>query len=175
METKKNEDCNTGDFNTGNRNAGDCNTGDFNTGNRNTGDFNTGNRNTGDFNTGYFNAGYCNTGDFNTGNRNTGYFNTTEPTVRMFNQDTGLKFSEINLPRFNMKITEWVESDKMTEEEKQKNISHLNAGGFLKKRTYKEAFKIEWDVNERFRKAVLNLPKFDAEIFEEITGIDLRK
>ncbi len=76
---------NTGNLNTGNRNAGDWNTGDLNTGNRNAGDWNTGDRNTGNLNagngntgnlnTGNGNAGNLNTGDLNAGNRNTGNLN----------------------------------------------------------------------------------------------------
>jgi hypothetical protein len=72
---------NTGDRNADNRNTGNCNTGDSNSGNCNSGNRNTGNKNSGDWNTGNRNAGNCNTGnknagDFNTGNWNTGYWNT---------------------------------------------------------------------------------------------------
>ncbi|MFN7318614.1 MAG: pentapeptide repeat-containing protein, partial [bacterium] len=98
-------DWNTGDWNTGDRNTGDRNTGDRNTGNWNTGDGNTGNRNTGNRNTGYRNTGDRNTGNWNTGNGNTGNWNTgngnstnnssgffcvQEPTVKCFDEDSGL-------------------------------------------------------------------------------------
>jgi len=75
--------------------AGDRNTGDWNTGNRNTGDRNTGNRNTGDRNTGNWNTGNGNTGNWNTGNGNStnnssGFFCVQEPTVKCFDEDSGL-------------------------------------------------------------------------------------
>ena len=71
--TNNTGDWNTGDRNAGNLNTGDWNTGDRNTGNVNTGNWNTGNRNAGDRNTGDNNTGNRNTGDWNTGNRNAGY------------------------------------------------------------------------------------------------------
>jgi hypothetical protein len=108
-------DRNTGNWNTGNGNTGDWNTGDWNTGDWNTGDWNTGDRNTGNWNTGNGNTGYRNTGDWNTGDRNTGNWNTgngntgnwntgngnstnnssgffcvQEPTVKCFDEDSGL-------------------------------------------------------------------------------------
>ena len=55
----------TGDWNTGNRNAGDGNAGNGNTGNRNAGDGNAGNGNTGNRNAGNGNAGNYNSGFFN--------------------------------------------------------------------------------------------------------------
>jgi hypothetical protein len=86
---------NTGNWNTGNRNTGDRNTGNWNTGNRNTGDRNTGNGNTGNWNTGNWNTGNWNTGNWNTGNGNStnnssGFFCVQEPTVKCFDEDSGL-------------------------------------------------------------------------------------
>lgn len=103
-------DFNTGDCNTGIDNVGDNNRGSGNVGSHNTGHSNTGDRNTGSYNSGDGNVGHSNTGSFNTGSRNAGkwnvgnchvgFFNTEEPCVRMFNKPTGLKYSDIKLPKW---------------------------------------------------------------------------
>jgi len=175
---------NTGDCNTGDCNTGDCNTGDRNTGNRNTGNRNTGNWNTGNRNTGYRNAGDCNTGDWNTGNWNTahnetGFFNTVQrKKVRMFNKDCDVEaWGNANKPDllyFN--VTEWITESNMTDQEKIDNETFHTMGGYLKSYEYKEAFRKSWDSStEEDRKLVEILPNFDADVFFEISGIDVRK
>jgi hypothetical protein len=121
-------------------NSGNCNTGNYNSGYRNSGDYNTGN-----YNSGYYNAGYY----------NSGFFNTDEPTVRMFNKDTGKKYSELCIPHIDIPLIEW------------KN-------GSLITRTYKEAWALTWsELNDATKQQFLDLPNFDAKIFKEITGIDV--
>ena len=180
-------DCNTGDWNTGNRNTGDCNTGNRNTGNMNVGDMNVGKRNVGDMNVGDMNVGDMNVGDWNVGDMNvgdwnvgkyhTGYFNTIEPTLSMFNKDTGKKKEDLdlNLPLFlYFGLTVWVSHDTATDEEKKAHKQEIEAcGGFLKKLDYKEAFRISWDkASLEEHKKLLALPNWDNEIFKEISGID---
>jgi PPE-repeat protein len=168
---------NTGDRNTGNRNTGDSNTGHSNTGDRNTGHSNTGDRNTGhsntgDRNTGHSNTGHSNTGDSNTGDRNTGCFNTDEPSARMFNKPCDKKLSEINIPYLYIPLTEWVCENSMTDSEKQNNPDFYVQNGYLKTNDYKVAWNIAWTSAEKSKKQeFLDLPNFDAKIFEEITGI----
>ncbi len=156
---------NTGDRNTGDRNTGDRNTGYWNTGDRNTGYWNTGDRNTGDWNT----------GDWNTGNRNTGYLNTGDPTVRMFNKDTGLQFGEINFPNyFYFDLTEWIYEEDMTDQEKEDHKAEYKiTGGYLKENEWLDCWKKAWEkATPEDREKTLKLPNFDAKIFKEITGID---
>ena len=128
-------------------------------------------------NTGYSNTGNWNTGNYNTGNRNTGYFNTDEPNVRMFGKDTGKKRNEIVFPDFfYFALTEWICSDDMSETEKTKHPSHTTTGGYLKSYAYKDAWRNAWNkASKSDRKKTLELPNFDADIFLEITGIDVRK
>ena len=46
----------------------------------------------------------------------------------------------------------------------------------LEKMSYKQAWQGWWNSATKGEKAkILDLPNFDADIFEEITGIDLRK
>ena len=186
---------NTGSWNTGNRNTGDWNTGDWNTGNCNTGNWNTGNwntgdRNTGDWNTGDWNTGNCNTGNWNTGNWNTGDWNTCsgsngvfcteeDRNIRIFNAPSGMSLSQFRNSEYYdalmsspFLLTEWVEytqAEMDTEEKK-------SSGGYLKQRTYKEACSLWWEkMSQENREIVQRIPNFNADIFLEITGIDVRK
>jgi hypothetical protein len=179
---------NTGDRNTGNRNAGDWNTGDWNTGNWNTGNWNTGNCNTGDCNTGDCNTGNrntgdCNTGDWNTGdwnmtNYSTGYFNTIEQPLYVFNKLANVSPSVIDNNSGLVAMTKhfslntWIKEAKMTEEEKYQHPEYTTTGGYLKSVDYKTACEIMWSkMTAEEKSAVKELPNFDADIFEEITGI----
>ena len=168
---------NGGDFNSGDFNSGNFNSGDFNSGDRNGGDFNSGNFNGGDFNSGDFNSGNFNSGDFNSGNWNSGFFNSNEPNVRMFNKDTKLKKDDINIPSWcHFNLTVWVSHDTATEEDKEVHKKEIETcGGFLKTLEYKEAWKLAYDkTNDKEKIQLFNLPNFDADIFEEISGIDVR-
>jgi len=185
-------DCNNGYWNTGDNNTGDCNNGDWNTGkwntgdcnngNRNTGDWNTGNNNTGDRNTGNRNTGDRNTGDWNTGKWNscdkeTGYFNSFQSgNIRVFNKDCPREiWDKADKPAFlYFNLTEWISDSYMTDQEKTDNPTFETTGGYLKSYGYKEAFQKSWDeAGEDDRAKLFKLPNFDAEVFKEISGIDV--
>jgi hypothetical protein len=187
--------CNTGNRNTGNRNTGDWNTGDCNTGYWNTGDWNTGhsntghcntgsrntgNRNTGDRNTGDRNTGDCNTGHWNTGNRNTGAFCTNDAPFPMFNKPSDWTEQDFvnsrayHLMRNDVHTKIWVPDHAMSDQEKADNRGWKNAGGYYKDIPFKEAFKNAWhNWSKEDRKAFTTLPNFDADVFEEITGVKI--
>ena len=165
-------DCNTGDWNTGNRNTGNRNTGDRNTGNCNTGNRNTGNRNTGD----------CNTGDWNSTNFSTGFFNSKQQPIYMFNQPTNMQRDDIRnlagvqILNWNYENSWWIYSENMSAEEKAAHPEHETTGGYLKTVDFKTACRMMWDgLDEEKRQAVMELPNFDAEVFEEITGISVER
>ena len=153
---------NTGNRNTGNYNTGDCNTGNYNTGNRNRGNYNTGNRNTGNYNTGDRNTGNRNTGDWNSCNYSSGFFCTTEPKIHLFNKATSMTVSEflnskyytaLNSSSFNLV---YIENEK------------------VKERAYKEACALWWEnMSDENKEIIKSIPNFDAEIFKEITGIEV--
>ena len=187
-------DWNTGDWNTGDWNTGNCNTGDWNTGNCNTGNRNTGNRNTGDWNTGNRNTGNCNTGDWNTGNRNTGNcntgdwnkssfnngcFNTIEPKIMLFNKPSDVTYRDwLNsdarylLNQIPKDVVEWIWSNNMTYEEKEQHPEYKTTGGYLKVLDESECGQIWWgSLSERQKNIIKSIPNFDAEIFEQCTGI----
>lgn len=87
-------------INSGFRNSGLYNSGNHNSGNHNSGNYNSGYYNSGHYNSGSYNSGDYNSGHYNSGSCNSGYFNSNEPTVRLFNKDSGLTYDEF----FNLGI-----------------------------------------------------------------------
>ena len=170
---------NTGNYNTGDRNTGYRNTGYHNTGNRNTGYHNTGDHNTGNRNTGNHNTGNYNTGYHNTGNYNTGWFNTETPDGGYFFNKwlTFDRWKEVDKPSwiFNLSSTTWVVDSEMTPQEKTNNPTFHICGGYLRvndmKKEWKKAYKSATPEDVQM---VRDLPNFDYDVFEEITGLDLR-
>lgn len=139
--------CNSGDCNFGNWNSGDRNFGNWNSGNWNYGKCNSGNHNTGNCNTGDYNYGCCNSGDYNSGKFNAGCFNTLEkPTISMFNKPS------------DWTMADWIRSD-----------ARAIILGIFRDKENKQS---RWEnLDTEDRKTVTSLPNFDADIFEECTGI----
>jgi hypothetical protein len=161
---------NNGEFNSGNRNSGDGNSGNRNSGNGNSGDGNSGYRNSGYRNSGDGNSGYGNSGNGNSGNGNSGDWNSGDFHSGSFNTGTP-KFVEL----FNKKIP--------YEEYKKINFPNwfyiettVKDGdcdvGSYKRIPYKEAWKNSFDdaLPSEVKKAT-ELPNFDYDVFEEVTGI----
>jgi hypothetical protein len=187
-------DWNTGDWNTGHSNTGDWNTGHSNTGDWNTGDWNTGQRNTGHWNTGHRNTGHSNTGDRNTGHSNTGQRNTGDfngcdcsagvfctktPKTLFFDKPSKMTLeewrnSEAYYILLDLRLTEWVYSDDMTDDEKKAHPTHETTGGYLKSYTYQEAWKNLWDsLTDKGKKVVQKIPNFNKDKFNQITGLGI--
>lgn len=123
------------------------------------------------------NTGKNNTGLNNSGDCNSGFFNTDEPFLRMFNKETTLKKQDIDLSfLYDMKLTEWISKENMSEKEKQENPNYETIGGYLKTFTYKEMW-FNWYVKQNKEKIdakIKALPNFDSKIFEEITGLEIK-
>lgn len=178
-------DCNSSDYNSGYRNSGNRNSGNRNSGNGNSGYLNSGNGNSGDFNSGNCNSGNCNSGNYNSGNFNSGdwnsgYLNSITPKITAFNKPTDLTHEEFHAIKGvcvldqNYEDTWWVSSANMTDKEKKDHPEHENVGGYLKTIDFKTACKLMWErLNEDEKQAVKEIPNFDAEVFKEITGIDV--
>ena len=173
---------NTGDFNTGNHNSGNRNTGISNTGSRNSGDFNTGDLNSGDFNSGDYNSGDFNSGDYNKGNGNFGCFNTEKNKMNFFNKPSEWTYRDWEeskarkvLKRMKLEQLEWIPQRKMTEKEKEEYPEYDLTKGYLKEKEESNLSRqTMWNgLSEKDKEAVLNLPNFNADIFKEITGIDV--
>ncbi|HGM3735369.1 TPA: pentapeptide repeat-containing protein [Clostridioides difficile] len=178
--------------NIGNNNTGYGNTGDYNTGSYNTGDYNIGNCNTGYrnegccnegcWNTGNYNIGNCNSGEWNIGDCNAGVFCTDVPKIRMFNKETDLTYEDWinsdarNILKRNSYLTKWIHIDDMTEEEKENNPGYEINNGYLKVFTFEEMCKNMWNnLTDEEKKIIIDIPNFDADIFKEITGIEVIK
>ena len=174
---------NSGNWNSGNCNSGNCNSGNCNSGNRNSGNWNSGNWNSGDCNSGNRNSGNWNSGNWNSGDWNSakhsnGIFNTEETKIKTFDKESYWTFEDwIDSKSYKilnqMRLTEWIYKEEMTEEEKQKNPDYETKGGYLRKYEYKEACKIMWDkLTEEEKETVMTeIPNFDKDKFYKITGI----
>jgi len=168
---------NSGDRNSGNRNSGYWNSGDRNSGNRNSGYWNSGNRNSGDWNSGDRNSGNRNSGDWNSCRFATGFFNSKERTISIFNKDSGLSrdefYQKFTIPScLYFDLTEWIDSENMTDKEKENNPKYETTEGYLKTLTYKEAsVKSISKATDEEKEQIRALPNYDPDIFEEIFGI----
>ena len=174
--------CNSGNWNSGNWNSGYCNSGDRNSGDCNSGNCNSGNRNSGDCNSGNWNSGNRNSGNrnsgnWNSGNRNSGYCNTTEPTVRLFDHQTDITFSDFRQSRaygllcsIPSDCLTWKYSEYMTDDEKTAHPEHETTGGFLYlEKVDRQAW---WEsLSDDNKAAITSMPYFDAEKFFICTGI----
>ena len=184
---------NSGNWNSGNCNSGDWNSGDWNSGNRNSGNWNSGNWNSGNRNSGNGNSGNRNSGNRNSGDRNSGdwnatsfsngCFNTVSPKIYMFNKPTNWTFNHwLNcrarylLNQIDDCPLEYVYLSDMTDEEKAAHPEAETTGGYLKKCTTADNARKWWaGLSADDRNIIFSLPNFDAEIFKEITGIDVNK
>ena len=64
----------------------------------------------------------------------------------------------------------------MSDEQKKADPQFFVKKGTLITRTYKEAWAIAWNtLDSSIKQQFLDLPNFDADIFLEITGIDVRQ
>lgn len=174
---------NTGSNNSGRRNTGCCNTGGGNVGNSNTGNYNVGNDNTGNYNTGNNNTGNWNTGDYNTGCGVSGCFCTENQKIKLFNKPSNWDFddwfdSDANRILLTMpakKYTKWIYTENMSPKEKEKNPSYKAVGGYLKVYTSNKSVQEWWnDLPTEHKEIVMALPNFDADIFEQCTGIKVK-
>ena len=177
---------NSGNWNRGNGNSGDYNSGDRNSGNWNSGDYNSGDYNSGDRNSGNGNSGDYNSGDWNSGNWNktsfsAGVFCTEQPKLIMFNKPTEMTFGEWRnsracrlLDRIDLRPTEFIWPSNMTDEEKAAHPDWETIHGYLKKLDTSECCHDWWmNLSMEEKRAIQNMPNFDAEIFKEITGIQV--
>ena len=157
-----------GRFNSGNKNSGYANSGYANSGNKNSGYANSGNAN----------SGNRNSGDWNKCNGSNGVFCTEEPTIRIFDKDTNMTLNEFINSKYNkalcsvkLKLTEWIW---YTKEEMEEDDDKKATKGYLKNYTYKEACANWWsELTEENKEIIMNIPNFDADKFEEITGIKI--
>jgi len=170
---------NSGDWNSGNRNSGNCNSGLRNSGNWNSGNWNSGNWNSGDWNSGNRNIGDRNSGDWNKASNVVGCFNTESQKLRFFDKETDMTFEQWRnseacrlMNRIDFRPAVWIWSNEMSDVEKAEHPEHETTGGYLKIRDNTDCCKEWWNgLNQREKQVIMSIPNFDADVFEEITGI----
>ena len=73
---------------------------------------------------------------------------------------------------FELPIAKWIETKDMSSQEKKNWPGHKELGGFLRRLSYKDAWAVAWpNASQEFKDWVKNLPHFNADIFESITGL----
>ena len=124
-----------------------------------------------------WNSGDRNSGDWNSGNRNSGYCNITEPTIRLFDHQTDITFSDFHNSRAYSLLCHipsdcltWKYSEYMTDDEKAAHPEHETTGGFLYlEKSDRQAW---WEnLSDESKAAITSMPYFDAEKFFICTGI----
>ena len=157
----------------------------MNTGDRNAGSWNTGSWNTGSWNTGYQNSGDQNTGNYNSGSWNlssfnSGCFNTEEHKILLFNKPSDWTYKDwldsdarYILNNIQKNTVKWIYDSEMTEAEKEANPTYETTGGYLKVLNESERAQGWWEaLSESDKNTIMDIPNFDAAIFEQITGIN---
>ena len=106
---------------------------------------------------------------------------TKEPTIMMFNKPTDWTYrnwidSDAHhlLDCIQKNVVEWIFESDMSDEEKVDNPTYKCTGGYLKMLNTSECCQRWWmnlSMNEKC--VIQNMPNFDAEIFKEITGIQV--
>lgn len=130
-------------------------------------------------NTGKDCTGFCNTGNRNKSSFNTGCFNTEEQKITLFNKPSDITYNDwlrsdarYLLNQIPKDVVEWVYEEDMTDEEKAANPTYETTGGYLKVLNESECGQLWWGSLSDFQKNYIkSIPNFDAEIFEQCTGI----
>lgn len=74
-----------------------------------------------------------------------------------------------NIPK---NIVKWIYSKDMTDEEKAEHPTHETTGGYLKVLDESECAQVWWnDLTDYDKNIIKSIPNFDADIFEQCTGI----
>jgi hypothetical protein len=177
--------CNSGNRNSGNYNSGDYNSGNYNSGNRNSGSYNSGNYNSGYYNSGYYNSGNYNSGKYNSGNYNSGKYNSGKYNSGYYNSGN---YNSCNgeSGSLNTKQSEFInvfnkpckrslfEAFSMPTFMSFSNSMYDISTGKTIALEYKTAFLNSWNSADKIdRMRIKDCPNFDAELFFEISGIDV--
>ena len=106
-------------------------------------------------------------------------FNTEQKTIDIFDKPSNWTLQDWfdsdvrSILNWNFEQTVWIYEENMSDEEKEQYPEYKITGGYLKVFEFKEACKNMWNSltdNEKHR-VITKLPNFDANKFEQITGI----
>ena len=102
-----------------------------------------------------------------------------QKNLRVFNQDVSeTRYDEVKKiltdNQIKITLTKWTDYKEL--EKSEKTATAKQHGGLLKTFSYEDAWLNFWNEATREQKnCILDLPEFDADIFKEITGIDVKK
>ena len=102
-----------------------------------------------------------------------------QKNLRVFNQDVSeTRYDEVKKiltdNQIKITLTKWTDYKELEKSEQTATAKQL--GGLLKTFSYEDAWLNFWNEATREQKnCILDLPEFDADIFKEITGIDVKK
>lgn len=92
---------------------------------------------------------------------------------------TELDFGDIIFPNYFYKVSplRFISANTATYEQQKEHKKDIETcGGYYEKVEYKEAWRIAWNAaSDEDRRKTLSLPNFNADVFFEISGIDVRK
>ena len=139
--------------------------------------------NTGKSCSGLCNSGDCNSGDWNKTNFSNGCFNTVEPKIFLFNKPSDWTFRQwresiacdlLSRIPYPGSMLEYIWLSNMTDEEKAAHPEAQTTGGYLKVLERRESNQVWWDrLCDNEKDAIMQLPNFDKDIFQEITEIKI--
>ena len=124
-------------------------------------------------------GGNWNSGVANKCNYSNGAFcNESDNNIRIFNKPSGMSLGDFYRSRYwdamcsaPFCLTEWIY---YTQEEKEVDPRKELIGGYLKVYTLEEAWANWWaKLDDENREIIKEIPNFDAEIFKDITGIEV--
>ena len=99
----------------------------------------------------------------------------------LFNKPTDLTMIQlvgikgVQVLNWNYENNWWIYSANMSEEEKKAHPEHEYMDGYLKSVSFKEACRIMWDkLTDEEKDEVKKIPNFDADVFKEITGVNVK-
>ena len=126
------------------------------------------------------NSGDCNSGYYNSGDYNSGVFCTeSDPSIRIFDKEFNMSITEWRNSKYHfilnkLTITQFINENDMTNEEKIQNENFYITKGYLKTYTYKEAWLNLFNkLSKNEVEIITQIPSFDKNKFESITSIKI--
>ena len=108
---------------------------------------------------------------------------TEEPNIMMFNKPSNWTYNDWYesdarwlLNQIPKDVVEWIWSNDMTDEEKEQHPTYKTTGGYLKVLDESECGQLWWrGLSDRKKEVIKTMPNFDADIFYQCTGINIKE
>ena len=108
---------------------------------------------------------------------------TEEQKIMFFNKSSDWSYSDWLssearklLNHIPQNVVEWIWSNDMTDEEKEQHPTYKTTGGYLKVLDESECGQLWWrGLSDRKKEVIKTMPNFDADIFYQCTGINIKE